>query len=44
MKVRYGRASSEGDRQSTFMQREALLTAGVDEGHIFEDKVSALRT
>ncbi len=42
MKVGYIRVSSEADLQSTLIQREALLSAGVDERHIFEDKTSAL--
>jgi DNA invertase Pin-like site-specific DNA recombinase len=42
MKIGYMRVSSTGDRQSTSMQKEALLRAGVDESHIFEDNASAL--
>lgn len=34
------RVSSEGDRQTTNLQRDALLQAGVDPRHLFEDKTS----
>lgn len=37
------RVSSEGDRQSTDLQRDALLKAGVDPRHIFEDKASGTK-
>lgn len=38
MLVGYMRVSSESDRQNTDLQRDALLKAGVDSRHIFEDK------
>ena len=34
------RVSTDSDRQSTDLQRDALMSAGVDERHIFEDKAS----
>jgi DNA invertase Pin-like site-specific DNA recombinase len=37
------RVSSDSDRQSTALQRDALLAAGVDERHLFEDKASGAR-
>ena len=37
MFVGYMRVSSDSDRQSTNLQRDALLAAGVDERHLFED-------
>ena len=37
MLVGYMRVSSDSDRQNTDLQRDALLTAGVDAGHLFED-------
>jgi len=37
MFVGYMRVSSDSDRQSTNLQRAALLAAGVDERHLFED-------
>ena len=43
MLVGYMRVSSDSDRQSTALQRDALLTAGVDERHLFEDKASGAR-
>jgi DNA invertase Pin-like site-specific DNA recombinase len=43
MLVGYMRVSSDSDRQSTALQRDALLAAGVDERHLFEDKVSGAR-
>jgi len=43
MLVGYMRVSSDSDRQSTDLQRDALLTAGVDERHLFEDKASGTR-
>ncbi len=36
--VGYMRVSSDSDRQSTDLQRDALLTAGVDPRHLFEDR------
>jgi len=43
MLIGYMRVSSEGDRQSTDLQRDALLQAGVDPRHIFEDKASGAK-
>lgn len=43
MMVGYMRVSSETDRQNTDLQRDALLRAGVDDRHIFEDKASGAR-
>jgi DNA invertase Pin-like site-specific DNA recombinase len=37
MFVGYMRVYSDSDRQSTNLQRDALLAAGVDERHLFED-------
>jgi DNA invertase Pin-like site-specific DNA recombinase len=38
--VGYMRVSSDSDRQSTDLQRDALLAAGVDARHLFEDHAS----
>jgi DNA invertase Pin-like site-specific DNA recombinase len=38
MLIGYMRVSTEGDRQSTDLQRDALITAGIDERNIFENK------
>lgn len=38
MLIGYMRVSSESDRQSTDLQRDALLAAGVDARHLFEDR------
>ena len=43
MLVGYMRVSSESDRQTTALQRDALLAAGIDERHLFEDKASGAR-
>jgi DNA invertase Pin-like site-specific DNA recombinase len=43
MLVGYMRVSSDSDRQTTDLQRDALLTAGVDGRHLFEDKASGAR-
>jgi len=43
MLVGYMRVSSEGDRQTTALQQDALLAAGVDERHLFQDKASGAR-
>ena len=43
MLVGYMRVSSDNDRQATDLQRDALLAAGVDPRHMFEDKVSGAR-
>ena len=40
MLIGYMRVSSESDRQSTDLQRDALLAAGVDSRHLFEDHAS----
>jgi DNA invertase Pin-like site-specific DNA recombinase len=37
------RVSSDNDRQTTDLKRDALLTAGVDPRHLFEDKASGVR-
>jgi DNA invertase Pin-like site-specific DNA recombinase len=36
----YMRVSSDSDRQSTNLQRDALLAAGIDAQHLFEDHAS----
>ncbi|MBN8629092.1 MAG: recombinase family protein, partial [Planctomycetes bacterium] len=43
MQVGYIRVSSAGDRQNTELQRDALLAAGVDERHLYEDRASGAR-
>lgn len=43
MLVGYMRISSESDRQSTDLQRDALLAAGVDARHLFEDRASGAK-
>lgn len=43
MNVGYIRVSSEGERQSTDLQRDALEKAGVDPRHIFEDRLSGAK-
>jgi len=43
MLVGYMRISTEGDRQVLDLQRDALLSAGVDERHLFEDRASGSR-
>lgn len=43
MLIGYMRVSTDGDRQILDLQRDALLTAGVDERHLFEDRVSGNR-
>jgi DNA invertase Pin-like site-specific DNA recombinase len=43
MLVGYMRVSSDGERQTTDLQRDALLGAGVDERHLFEDHASGSR-
>jgi DNA invertase Pin-like site-specific DNA recombinase len=43
MLVGYMRISTEGDRQVLDLQRDALLAAGVDERHLFEDRASGSR-
>ena len=44
MLVGYMRVSTDGDRQTFDLQRDALLAAGVDERHLFEDRVSGSRS
>lgn len=43
MLVGYMRVSSDSDRQTTALQRDALIVAGVDTRHLFEDKASGAR-
>jgi DNA invertase Pin-like site-specific DNA recombinase len=43
MLVGYMRVSSGSDRQSTDLQRDALLAAGVDSRHLFEDHASGAK-
>ena len=43
MLIGYMRVSSESDRQTTALQRDALRQAGVDARHLFEDKASGAR-
>jgi DNA invertase Pin-like site-specific DNA recombinase len=40
MLVGYMRVSTDSDRQVLDLQRDALLAAGVDERHLFEDRTS----
>jgi len=44
MLVGYMRVSTDGDRQVLDLQRDALIAAGVDERHLFEDRISGSRT
>ena len=43
MLIGYMRVSSDTDRQTTALQRDALIAAGVDARHLFEDKASGAR-
>ncbi len=43
MLIGYMRVSTDGDRQVMDLQRDALLAAGVDERHLFEDRASGSR-
>jgi len=43
MLVGYMRVSSESDRQTTNLQRDALLAAGVDSRHLYEDHSSGAK-
>ena len=43
MLVGYMRVSSSDDRQSVDLQRDALIAAGVDERHLYQDKASGAR-
>jgi DNA invertase Pin-like site-specific DNA recombinase len=43
MLIGYMRVSTDGDRQTTALQRDALIAAGVDPRHLYEDKASGAR-
>ena len=43
MLVGYMRVSSDSDRQTTDLQRDALMAAGVDSRHLFEDHASGAK-
>lgn len=43
MLVGYMRVSSDSDRQTTDLQRDVLLAAGVDARHLFEDHASGAK-
>lgn len=43
MLIGYTRVSTDNDRQVLDLQRDALLSAGVDERHLFEDRASGSR-
>lgn len=43
MLVGYMRVSSDSDRQTTDLQRDALIAAGVDSRHLFEDHASGAK-
>jgi DNA invertase Pin-like site-specific DNA recombinase len=43
MLVGYMRVSSDSDRQNTNLQRDALLAAGVDARHLYEDRASGAK-
>lgn len=43
MLIGYMRVSSDSDRQTTDLQRDALLQAGVDSRHLFEDYASGAK-
>lgn len=43
MLIGYMRVSSDNERQNTDLQRDALLAAGVDSRHIFEDHASGAK-
>jgi len=43
MLVGYMRVSTDNDRQSTDLQRDALLAVGVDARHLFQDRASGAR-
>jgi DNA invertase Pin-like site-specific DNA recombinase len=44
MLIGYMRVSTDGDRQVLDLQRDALVSAGVDERHIYDDRISGSRT
>ncbi len=43
MLIGYMRVSAADDRQSTDLQRDALLAAGIDERHLHQDRASGAR-
>lgn len=43
MLIGYMRVSSDNDRQNTNLQRDALLSSGVDHRNLFEDRASGSR-
>ena len=43
MQIGYMRVSSDSDRQTSDLQRDALLAAGVDGRHLFEDHASGAK-
>ncbi len=43
MLIGYMRVSSDSDRQSTDLQRDALLAAGIDVRNLFEDRASGAK-
>lgn len=43
MLVGYMRVSSESDRQTTNLQRDALQATGIDLRHLFEDRASGAK-
>jgi len=43
MLIGYMRVSTDSDRQTTDLQRDALLMAGVDARHLFEDRASGAK-
>ncbi|MBW8308303.1 MAG: recombinase family protein [Candidatus Paracaedibacteraceae bacterium] len=43
MLIGYMRISTNNDRQTTDLQRDALLQAGVDERHLFMDQASGIK-
>jgi DNA invertase Pin-like site-specific DNA recombinase len=43
MHIGYMRVSTDSERQTTNLQKDALLKSGVDPRHIFEDKISGTK-
>lgn len=43
MHIGYMRVSTDSERQTTNLQKDALLKSGVDPRHIFEDKISGAK-
>lgn len=43
MLIGYMRVSSDSDRQTTDLQKDSLLKAGIDERHLFEDRMSGAK-